>query len=378
MRICLYTETALPKLGGQETVVDCLARQYLQLGHEVTVLAPHPRLPLRAADGSLPYRVVRHPRFYSTRRLVDLYRFFLLRLLRRTPFDLLHCHGLYPSGYLAALSKPKIDIPILLTSHGGDVYENNVRVRKPILKRRHEIAVRSADRLIAISRFTRDGFLRFGASAERIVDIPNGVEIEAFTTPAERPVNLDPAIQPNAYFLFVGRLARRKGVDVLLRALARLPRSPVVRLVVAGDGDERSSLEQLAGELGLSDEVRFVGPAYGQTKTYLFQNALCTVVPSRTWEAFGLIVLESYAASRPVIATRHPGLADLVQPDVTGQLVESESVEELAAAMQKMIGEPARAGEMGRAASKFVADYSWRAVAQRHLSLYQQLIPDPA
>src|ERR1700736_3083863 len=98
MRICLYTETALPKMGGQELVVDALARTFQNLGHEVVVLAPYPRRPLRAHDTSFPYRVVRHPRFYSTRHLVSWYRWWLLRLHRAQAFDVLHCHGLYPPG----------------------------------------------------------------------------------------------------------------------------------------------------------------------------------------------------------------------------------------------------------------------------------------
>src|SRR2546423_4153299 len=95
MRICFYTETALPKLGGQEMVVDSLARQFTAMGHEVLVLAPHPRRPLRADDSGLPYRVMRHPRFYSTQRFVSQYRWFLLRACRDFRPDVLHCHSLY-------------------------------------------------------------------------------------------------------------------------------------------------------------------------------------------------------------------------------------------------------------------------------------------
>ena len=94
MRICLYTETALPKMGGQEVVVDALARHFQELGHGVMVLAPHPRLPLRARDQALPYPVMRHPRFYSTRRFVSWYHWFLLRLHRTFRPDVLHCHSL--------------------------------------------------------------------------------------------------------------------------------------------------------------------------------------------------------------------------------------------------------------------------------------------
>src|SRR4051794_4318938 len=108
MRICLYTGTALPKLGGQEAVVDALARQFRKLGHQPFVMAPRPRLPLRPDDASLPYPVIRHPRFYSTKLLVGWYRGWLRRAHQRHRFDVLHCHDVYPTGYLAALTRDQL------------------------------------------------------------------------------------------------------------------------------------------------------------------------------------------------------------------------------------------------------------------------------
>jgi glycosyltransferase involved in cell wall biosynthesis len=376
MHICIYTETALPKMGGQEMVVDALARQFLGLGHAITVLTQQPRRRYRPNDGALPYPVVRHPRFFSTRYFVSAYRYFLHRLLRRAapPFDVLHCHGLYPSGYLAALLKPHLSVPILLTSHGGDVYEKNVRQQKPVLSRRHELAVRSADRLVAISPFTAAGFLRLGAREQQIVTIPNGVHLADFAAPAGRPADLDARIQPGRFLLFIGRLVRRKGVDVLLRAFAQVaPAHAEVRLVIAGDGVERQALQALAQELGLGERVSFLGAVQGRTKTYLFQSTLGTIVPSRGWEAFGLVVLESYAAGKPVIASRHPGLDSLVQENRTGLLVRSELPDHLAAAIGALLADPARTAQMGQAAQSFVQGFAWRAIAQRHIELYQQL-----
>src|SRR5579859_4987618 len=108
MRICLYTSTALPKIGGQELAVDALARQFQIQGHEVVVLAPHPRLPLRARDSELPYPVVRHPRLYSTRRFVNWYTWWLLRLHRKHAFDIVHSQGVYPHGYLGTLARSRL------------------------------------------------------------------------------------------------------------------------------------------------------------------------------------------------------------------------------------------------------------------------------
>src|SRR5882672_2052753 len=146
MRICLYTDTALPKLGGQEMVVDALARQFLALGHHAVVFAPKPRK-LSTNDAIFPYPVVRHPRFFSTQLFISWYRWFLARHYRQTPFDVLHCHGIYPPSYLASLLRNQLPMPVVVTSHGGDVYEHNVRLQKPVVVERCVQGLRTADAL---------------------------------------------------------------------------------------------------------------------------------------------------------------------------------------------------------------------------------------
>lgn len=131
VRICLYSEKILPKVGGQELVVDALARNLVALGHEPVVLAPKGRGKTTQFDRALPYRVKRHPRFYSTRRFVNLYAYWLARAQRRYRFDLVHCHGVYPSGYIAAKCAAVAQTPIVITSHGGDVDPVSPLFRNP-------------------------------------------------------------------------------------------------------------------------------------------------------------------------------------------------------------------------------------------------------
>lgn len=373
MRICLYTQTALPKIGGQELVVDALARQFQRLGQDVVVLAPRPRRPLQVTDALLPYCVVRHPRFFSSRFFVSCYRHWLLKLHQQHRFDILHCHGIYPPGYLAALCREDLGMPVIITSHGGDVYEGNARLARSVLRRRHVKALEAADALVAISRMTRDGMRRLCPHARRVVSIPNGVDVDAFLDPAPRPADLDPNIRPDEYVLFLGRLKRGKGVDLLLEALALLPDNGRVQLVIAGDGVERPALEAQAARLGLRRRVRFVGGAFGAVKAHLLQNALCTVIPSRWFEAFGLVVLESYASGTAVIATRMPGLEDLIQHERTGSLVSSESPNALARALRQVFEDRARVRKLGARARRFAQAYGWHAVAQQHLQLYGEL-----
>jgi glycosyltransferase involved in cell wall biosynthesis len=373
VRICMYTETALPKMGGQEMVVDALARQYLLLGHDVVVLAPYPRRPLRARDETLPYRVVRHPRFVSTRHFVTWYRWFLTRLHKSHRTEILHCHNIYIPGYLAALTRQQRGIPTVITSHGGDVQAENVRLVKPLLRKRIIESLRAADALVAISRFTQLRMRNLCPEAN-IVSIPNGVDLAPYSRSAGRPDILAESLKPKGYLLFMGRLKERKGVDVLLRALALMSAAPPVPLVVAGAGEEQTALEELSQSLGLRERVWFVGAAHHPAKAYLFQNALATVVPSRIWEAFGLVALESFASGTPVIGTRLPGLEDLIEPGKTGWLVPPESPQELAKTLHTAWSNRENCHRMGDEARRFANDFDWTVVARRHLELYQELI----
>ena len=392
MRICLYTETALPKMGGQEFVVDALARQFTSAGHEVVVLAPrrHPFWP--SDDSGLPYHVERHPKFFSMRRLVSWYRWWLLRCHRKLRFDVLHCHGVYPPGYLAMLCRDRLGVPTVITSHGGDIRDGNNRLARPALYWRFLQALQGADALVAISRYTRENLLRLCPTPRLLVDIPNGVDLQPFATPAPRPPNLDPTIQPGQYVLFLGRLKHRKGLDVLLEALALIPapgpstpdsglRTPYsvserapVQLVVAGEGQENLSLQAQAFRLGLGSRVRFVSAVFGSDKIYLLQNALATVVPSRLADAGPLVVLESFAAGVPVIGTSVPGLEDLIEEGKTGWQVPPESPTALAQALDRVLTSPQLSRSLGERVRRRVQDFSWPVVAQQHLQLYGTLL----
>jgi glycosyltransferase involved in cell wall biosynthesis len=169
-------------------------------------------------------------------------------------------------------------------------------------------------------------------------------------------------------------LKHRKGVDVLLEALALVPSSGSVQLVVAGDGEERPALEALAGRWGLQHRVRFVSAVFGTEKTYLLQNALATVIPSRLADAFPLVVLESFAAGVPVVGSRVPGLEDLIEEGKTGWQVPPESPRDLAQVLARLLNSPDLPRSLSSAVRAKAAEFSWPAIAHRHLHLYGTLV----
>jgi glycosyltransferase involved in cell wall biosynthesis len=169
-----------------------------------------------------------------------------------------------------------------------------------------------------------------------------------------------PAPEPG-FLLLVGRLRVRKGVDVLLAALPELAQDfPAVRLLIAGDGEHRATLERQAAALGLCagggdtaapgarDRVTFLGRAGAAEVRALLQGAAALVVPS-IYEGMPLVVLEAMDAAVPVVASRVSGIPEVVEDGRTGWLVAPEDPPALAAALAAVLADPAEARRRGLA-----------------------------
>ena len=162
-------------------MIDALARQFLALGHEPLVLAPPPKNRRVAAYDAASLTPSCASALFSTRYLVEWYAMFLRRTWRRHCFDVLHCHSIYPCAYLAALCKDELGVPIVITSHGGDVHAEGRRLLKPGIPARYTHSLAAADAaLVSISKFTTAGFQRLCPTATNIEAIPNGVHLAPF------------------------------------------------------------------------------------------------------------------------------------------------------------------------------------------------------
>jgi glycosyltransferase involved in cell wall biosynthesis len=165
------------------------------------------------------------------------------------------------------------------------------------------------------------------------------------------------------YFLFVGRLRIRKGVEVLLAALrSLLAAHPEARLLIAGDGEHRGALERSAAELELGPAVRFLGRCSAGRVRGLLRGARALVVPS-IYEGMPLVVLEAMEAGLPVIASAVSGIPEVVADDGdggtrerTGWLVPPEDPERLAAALAAAIDDPEETRRRGEAGRRRVED----------------------
>jgi len=216
----------------------------------------------------------------------------------------------------------------------------------------------------AISESTRDDLVARGVPSSRVRVIHPGVDADRYRPPADGRRTASPA------FLYVGRLKRYKGIALAIQALAAARRRRAdLTLDIAGTGDHRTELEQLAAALGLADAVRFHGFVSESQKIDLFQRAWGNLFPSPK-EGWGITVIEAAACGTPSIASDSPGLRDSVRDGVTGFLVRHGDVDGLAARMLELADQPARLASLGTAARCFAERLTWERTAsetERHL-----------
>jgi glycosyltransferase involved in cell wall biosynthesis len=205
-------------------------------------------------------------------------------------------------------------------------------------------AYRHVQVFVCPSRFMAGRMAAAGVFPDRLRWVPHFV-----APPAES------SVEGTSTVVFAGRLSPEKGVDTLIDAVGRVTG---LRLDVAGDGPDRDRLERTAARTA-TDRVRFLGRVDADTVDALISEAVAVVLPSRWYENQPMIVLEAFARGVPVVATDLGGTPELVRHGTDGFLVGPDDPTGLAAALQALLDDPARARAMGKAArERAVTDFA--------------------
>ncbi len=214
--------------------------------------------------------------------------------------------------------------------------------------------------VVAVSVSTAEDLRARGLDREEIALVPNGVDLKRYAPGPETERAPDPTL------LYLGRLKRYKGVELILRAVARLKDEGHLRLrfLVAGKGDHREALEAERDRLDLGDTVDFLGYVSEDEKIRLFRTCWIHVLTSPK-EGWGISTLEAAACGTPTLASDSPGLRDAVVDGVTGRLVPHGNLEALARALADLVRDGDGRKAMGREARRFAEGFSWDASARR-------------
>ena len=202
----------------------------------------------------------------------------------------------------------------------------------------------------AISESTADDLAARGIPRAAVRVIYCGIDSARYTPePSARA--------PRPTFAYLGRLKRYKGVDIVLRAFARLAQPDAV-LEIAGTGDHRAALEAQARSLDLGSRVRFLGFISEEEKLALLRRAWALAFASPK-EGWGITNLEAAACATPVVASDSPGIRESVRDGVTGYLVPHGDVDAMASAMSRIAASPALVESLGVAGRRFAETFTW-------------------
>jgi len=370
----VYVRAVSQELGRRGHCLDIFTRRSDPASPAVLELAANVRLvqldagPLEADKEDLyPYL----PEF--VRRLVAYVQ------AQGRGYDLLHSHY-WLSGWAGQVLKERWGVPHVIMFHTlGEVkLQARPSQREPPdrLEAERQIAL-AADRVVCASRGEKEALVRlYGVPPERIEVVPCGVDTGLFR-PLGRPQARAELGLPQEVplVLFVGRLEPLKGLDLLLRAHARLS-IPALLLIVGGDQrDEalRARLRALAQRLGTAQRVLF-HPAVPHQRLPLYYSAADVCAVPSHYESFGLVALESMACATPVVASRVGGLQELVRHGQTGLLVSPAQPEPFARGLGGLLGDPALRDALGRRARLAALGYQWPQVAERVEAIYRQVL----
>lgn len=376
MRIALIPSAFSPSVGGVEELTLRLAQELVRRDH-VAVWTGIPDADGRwgpdVVDG---VSVVRVPMSLPAGRPASMARFALagpqsfrtlVRLVRETRPDVLHIQCFGPNGAFASALSAATRTPLVISLQGEtvmddhDVYEHSTQLRIAL-----RLGLRRAAVVTGCSQFTLDDAERFGLRQDQGVVVFNGVDT------AEREI--EPVNVPQQRFVLgLGRVVKKKGFDLLLRAFAQSHANPSIGLVIAGPGPEVGPLRDLAEDLGLADRVFLPGRVSRGRVAWLMQHAAAVVMPSRV-EPFGIVALEAWFAGRPVIVTSKGGASEFVQDSVTGLVVDPHDIPALTEALDSLLCDPQFAARLGEAGRREVSNFTWEAIASKYREVYLDAI----
>jgi glycosyltransferase involved in cell wall biosynthesis len=274
--------------------------------------------------------------------------------------DVVHAHWWFPNGLVGTWLARMANKPLVTTLHGSDVrLARTVAFARPAFRHvlHHSAAVTAVSHWLASET-------RAVVSAPEPIVAPMPVATDLFSPGGSRQ---------NDRLLFVGRLNKQKGIEVLLHALSRIPNASA-SLDVVGDGEDRASLEELAGALAIGQRVRWHGAVPQPALADFYRTATALVVPS-VGEGLGLVAVEAQLCATPVVAFASGGLLDVVQHDRTGILVDDVDAGALAAALVSLLERPDRGASLGAAGRLHaLATFAPESVARRYADIYRSAI----
>ena len=390
MKILMAADTYRPRVNGVVTSIDTFSAEYRKMGHEVVIIAPqYPEDQKDVMNSDNEHFVVRLPAHYMwfdpEDRLASLNNPISKKLIKEKilngGFDIIHTHVSARLGIAAIDWAKKIGCPVIHTYH--TLFEQYVHylkfipsgLAKWIARYLSKLYCDKMDLVVAPSTQMKDTLNTYGIKKNvPIVVTPTGIKIDKFKTFSRADFRKKNNIsEATTLFLFMGRIGAEKNIPFLFKVLKNvLAKRPDTKLIVAGKGPAEAAVQQAAKDIGVFDNVIFMGYFEPQDWVNCYAAADLFTFASVT-ETQGLVVTEAMAVGTPVVAVGKMGVKEVMEGNKGGILV-NEDVDEFTATVFKMLDDKVLYAAKKKEAFEYAKEWSAESMAKKMIHNYEETI----
>ena len=367
-----------PTFGGSGVLATELAAFLAQQGHSVHVISYAMPARLDELQPDLYFHEVQvqdYPLFQYQPYELALSSM-MVQVVQREKLDLLHVHYAIPHAYAAYMARKILEdqgvvIPVVTTLHGTDI---TLVGKHPSYKPAVCFSIEHSSAVTAVSESLRLDTERIFGIRRCINVIPNFVDLDRYGRCAAGDRS---KVAPDGVpiLVHVSNFRRVKRIPDVIDVFARVRTQIPVRLVLVGDGPERTRAEEDVQQRGLQDDVRWMGKSTDVERILSMSDVF--LLPSES-ESFGLAALEAMASYVPVVATRAGGLPEVVDHGDSGYLEAVGDTQAMARDVLELLTTPGKREAMGQRARVKAEQFAMAAVGTQYIELYQKLVHEQA
>ncbi|MGB0136834.1 MAG: N-acetyl-alpha-D-glucosaminyl L-malate synthase BshA [Flavobacteriales bacterium] len=364
-----------PTFGGSGVVATELGKALADKGHEVHFITYNQPVRLGSFRKNIFYHEVRvneYPLFdYPPYELVLASK--MVDVARHEGLDLLHVHYAIPHASAAYTAKQILmeeghHLPVVTTLHGTDI---TLLGKDPSFEPVISFAINQSDAVTAVSHSLRnDTYKLFGVNKE-IAVVPNFLNVEKLQFEEDPEMRAAYAQDHERILVHISNFREVKRVVDVVRVFAQVREKMPAKLLMVGDGPERSRVEQLCRDMGTCGDTVMLGKLKNPTE--VLQVADLFVLPSEA-ESFGLAALEAMAARVPVISTNTGGLPEVNRHGVTGMMSEVGDVDEMAANAIFLLEDEGRLQQFRDRARGRAEEFQVASIMPQYEAIYNQVL----
>lgn len=385
MHIAFFTNFYLPVVNGVTRSIDLFREELTRQGHNVFIFAQSDNEYVDELPFIFRYPSLTLPAYVEVPAVIPVSPF-IDQLLPTLKLDVIHAHHPFLLGRTASRKAEELNLPLVFTFHTQyQEYTHYIPLPQEAIQDFLKTTIQSwiqdfmrlCQHIIIPSESMKDILIQEYGLCDFYTVIPTGMDLKPYRHADGKAMRSDQGWQDDIVLISTGRLAVEKNWPVLVQAAQKVyQQHPEMRLVLIGDGPEKSALEQLAAELGIAERVSFIGQvSFSEVPIYL--KAADVFAFASVTETQGLVTIEAIAAGLPVVAVDGSGTRDIIQHGKQGFLVQNDP-DALAEAINRLLDSPSLRKKFQRNALKRAKTFDMKNCTRKLLKVYEQAIIDKA